>query len=134
MATSSFKILELQNQLAEDIENVIQWMADNKLSLNVLKTDFIIVGIRSKMRDLEETLCIMVQNESIYRALFVKLLGFFTDENLDWRDHVSYILKKVSSGLSILKMSKNYLPQGTLKILYNFLIETLFCYGNIIWG
>ena len=39
MATSSWKILELQNQLAEDIENVIQWMADNKLSLNVLKTD-----------------------------------------------------------------------------------------------
>ena len=34
---SSCKISELQNQLAKDIENVIQWMADNKLSLNVLK-------------------------------------------------------------------------------------------------
>ena len=56
MAISSFKISELQNQLAEDIENVIQWMADSKLSLNVLKTDFIIVEPRSKMRDLEETL------------------------------------------------------------------------------
>ena len=76
MAISSFKISELQNQLAEDIENVIQWMADNKLSLNVLKTDFIIVGPRSKMRDLEETLCITIQNESIYRAPFVKSLGF----------------------------------------------------------
>ena len=84
MAASSFKISEPQNQLAEDIENVIQWMADNKLSLNVLKTDFIIVEPRSKMRDLEETLCITVQNESIYRAPFVKSLGFFIDENLDW--------------------------------------------------
>ena len=54
MATSSCKISELQNQLAGDIENVIQWMVDNKLSLNVLKTDFIIMGTRSKMRDLEE--------------------------------------------------------------------------------
>ena len=53
------------------------------LSLNVLKTDFIIVGPRSKMRDLEETLCITIQNESIYRAPFVKSLGFFIDENLD---------------------------------------------------
>ena len=35
-------------------------MTDNKLSLNVLKTDFIIVGTRSKMRDLEKTLCIML--------------------------------------------------------------------------
>ena len=66
MVTSSFKISELQNQLAQDIENVIQWMADNKLSLNVLKTDFIIVGPRSKMRDLEQTLWITIQNESIY--------------------------------------------------------------------
>ena len=32
-----------------------------------------------------------------------------------------------------LSMSKNYLPQGTLKILYNSLIETHFRYGNIIW-
>ena len=95
-------------------------MADDKLSLNVLKTDFIIVGTRSKMRDLEETLCITVQNESIYRAPFLKSLGLFIDENLDWENHVSDVLKKVSSGLLILKMSKNYLPQGTLKILYNF--------------
>ena len=68
MATSYCKVSELQNKFAEDVENVIQWMMDNKLLLNVLKTDFIIVGTRSKMRDLEETLCITVQNESIYRA------------------------------------------------------------------
>ena len=134
MATSSYKISKLQNQLAEDIENVIQWMADNKLSLNVLKTDFIIVGPRSQMRDLEETLCITIQNKSIYRAPFVKSLKFFIDENLDWGYHVSHVLKDVSSGLSILKLSKNYLPQGTLKILCNSLIETHFRYGNIIWG
>ena len=59
------------------------------------------------MRDLEETLCITIQNENIRRAPFVKSLGIFIDENLDWGDHVSHVLKKVSSGLSILKMSKN---------------------------
>ena len=40
MVASSCKISELQNQLAEDIESVIQWMADNTLSLNVLKTSW----------------------------------------------------------------------------------------------
>ena len=49
-------------------------MADNKLSLNVSKADFIIVGTRSKMRDLEETLCVTIQSESIYRAPFAKYL------------------------------------------------------------
>ena len=52
-------------------------MADSKLSLNVSEKDFIIVGTRSKMGDLEETLCITVQSESIYRVPFVKYLGLF---------------------------------------------------------
>ena len=118
MLTSSCKISELQNQLSEDIENVIQSMAD----------DFVIVGTQSKMRDCEETLCITVRNEIIHRAPFVTFSGFFTDENLDWGDHVSNVLKKVSSGLTIVTMSKNYLPRVTLKILYNSLIETHFGY------
>ena len=67
----------------------------------------------------------------------MKSLGFFIDENLDRGDHVCHVLKNVSSGLSILKMSKSYLPQGTpegtVKPSYNSLIETHFCYGNIIW-
>ena len=91
-------------------------MADNKLSLNVSKTDFIIVGTRSKMRDLEETWCITVQSESIYRAPFVKYLGFFIEENLDWGYHVSHVVKKFLQVYQFLSMRKNYLPQGTLKI------------------
>ena len=43
---------------------------------------------------------------------------------------VSRIFLQVYQFLSV---SKNYLPQGTLKILYNSLIETNFRYGNIIW-
>ena len=121
IATFSYKISELQNQPKEDIENVIQSMADNKLSLNVLKTNFIIVGSQSKMRVLEETLCITVRNECIHGGPLTKSLGFFIDENLNWGDHVSHVLKKVSLGLSIFKMSKNYLPQGTRKISYNSL-------------
>ena len=74
IATSSCNISELQNQLVENIENVIQWMANNELSLNIfkviiLKTAFIIVDTRSKMRDMEDTLCTTVQNECIYRHL-----------------------------------------------------------------
>ena len=35
-----------------------------------------------------------------------EIFRIFIDENLKWGDHVSHVLKKVSSGLSILKMSK----------------------------
>ena len=86
--------LRAVNQVAEDIENVIQIMADNKLSLNVSKRDFIIVSTRSKMRDLEETLCITVQSKSFCIAPFVKYLRCFTDENFDWGYHIDHGFKK----------------------------------------
>ena len=50
---------------------------DNNIS------DYITVCTDSKMRDLEETVY-YGSNECIYRAPFVKSLGLFTDENLDW--------------------------------------------------
>ena len=40
ITTSARAISDLQSQLTEDIDSVIKWMADNKLSLTVLKTDF----------------------------------------------------------------------------------------------
>ena len=47
--------------------------------------------------------------------------------------HVHHVIKNVSSGIAILKSSRNFLPQRTLNILYRSLIETQFCYGNIVW-
>ena len=87
---------------------------------------------RSKNEIWRRFYVLRVQNECIYRAPFVKSLGSFTDENLDWEDHVGHVL--VSSGIPILKMSKNYLPQGTLKILHKSSVETHFHYDNIIRG
>ena len=72
-------------------------MADNKVSsLNILT--LYCRGYSVNIERFRGTLCITVQNESIYGAPFVKSLGFFTDENADWGDHVRNVLKNVSSG------------------------------------
>ena len=47
---------------------------------------------------------------------------------------IAMFSRKFLQVYQFLSMSKNYLPQGTLKILYNSLVETHFGYGNIIWG
>ena len=52
-------------------------------------------------------------NQWIYKAPFVKSLGFYVDGNLDWGEYIDHVIKKVSSGIAILKSSKNYLPQRT---------------------
>ena len=46
---------------------------------------------------------------------------------------LAMVSRKFLQVYQFLSVSKNYLPQGTLKILYKSLIEINFRYGNIIW-
>ena len=40
---------ELQQMLNKDLENIHKWLIANRLSLNVDKTEYVIVGSRSKL-------------------------------------------------------------------------------------
>ena len=40
---------ELQQMLNKDLENIHKWLIANRLSLNVDKTEYMIVGLRSKL-------------------------------------------------------------------------------------
>lgn len=63
-----------------------------------------------------------------------KFLGTLIDETLSWNAHVTYICRKVSRNLGILKRSRKYLPQPVLLQLYNSLIMSHLTYSLSIWG
>ena len=49
-------------------------------------------------------------------------------------ESVHHGIKEVSSGIAITKLSRNYLLKRKFKnILHRSLIETDFCYGNVVW-
>ena len=77
-------------------------MHENKLTLNALKMEFILIASKPRFKEIEETCCIEVQGETIYRAPYLKSLGFYIDQNLDWDVHVDHVIKKASAGLAIL--------------------------------
>ena len=45
------------------------------------------------MKEVKETLCVHVQGEPIYRSPFTKSLGFYIDQQLNWEDHVTHVVK-----------------------------------------
>ena len=85
-------------------------MWDNKLTLNTLKTEFILRSSMPKLREIEETCCIHIEDESIYRSLCTKSLGFYIDQHLDWEDHINHVIKKASAGIAIIRAISRYLP------------------------
>ena len=49
-ASESFP--HLKNLIEEDIQSLVTWLANNKLTLNVLKTEFLIIGSKASLADL----------------------------------------------------------------------------------
>ena len=87
MWVASDSVPELLHLLRGEITLLEKWMWDNKLTLNTLKTEFILMSSIPKLREIEETCCIHIQGESIYWFPYTKSLGFYIDQYLDWEDH-----------------------------------------------
>ena len=64
-ASESFP--HLKNLIEGDIQSLVTWLANNKLTLNVLKTEFLIIGSKARLIRLEDDLYVLVEGESVYR-------------------------------------------------------------------
>ena len=63
-----------------------------------------------------------------------KSLGVTIDNKLDWSSHIDKLTKKVASGIGAIKRIEHLVPQATLLVIYQALIQPHFDYYNIVWG
>ena len=86
------------------------------------------------MREIEETCCIHIQGESIYRSPYTKSSRIYTDQHLDWEDHINDVIRKASARIAILMTTSRYLPMDALQTIYRSLVESHIRYGDLVWG
>ena len=120
--------------LDESIESPKNWMTSNKLTLNTLKTEFLVIASRAKVKEVKETLCVHVQVEPIYRSPYAKSLGFYIDQQLELGRSCDSRRKKCNSGLSALPSSSGSLPKEPPLAIYCSLIESHLRYGISVWS
>ena len=101
---SAATIPDLKSQINSDLKYIDRWLKANKLSLNVAKTEFMIISSRQKLQSLNDyTMNIHIDSVPINQSNQSKSLRFINDENLSWKAHIHEISKKVSSGIGALK-------------------------------
>ena len=61
-----------------------------------------------------------------------RFLGVYTDEKLQWNEHISQISAKVSKNIGILKKISHLLSTPVLLQLYNTLVLSYLNYCNMI--
>ena len=56
------------------------------------------------------------------------------DDRLDWSGHIEKVTKKVASGIGAINRIRHLVPEATLQLIYQALIQPHFDYCNIVWG
>ena len=116
---------DIEDAVNSNLENLCQWLMANKLSLNVAKTEFQIIGTKPMLKKAStKQLNIHIQNKPTKRVFQCKTLGVTLDENLS----------KISSGIYALKHIKEYLDKEILLAVYNAIIQPYFSYCCEVWN
>ena len=77
---------------------------------------------------------IFLDNIKILRTEKAKFLGVMIDENLSWKNHITYIKGKISKNIGIINRLKYRVSDGILLSLYDTLVLPYLNYCNIVWA
>ena len=117
-----------------ELINLNTWLTSNKLSLNIAKTEFMVIGSRQRLATFEKNdLNIFVNDKKIKKVQTSESLGVTIDEHLTWNNHINNITKKISPGISALKRVRSFFDRDTAVKAYKGLVEPYFTYCWAVW-
>ena len=77
---------------------------------------------------------LILNNYEIRRVTKTKHLGMIVDDRLTWEDHIDYITLKINRGIGIIRRVRQFIPEKSLLLLYQTLIDPYFRYCSTVWG
>lgn len=135
-ANKDLKMLE--TVVNAELRKVCEWLAVNKLTLNISKSNFIIFRPYQKALNFQPVIKLFDNDTKHYITLeckeYVKYLGIIIDYNLNWKHHINYITLKISKTVGIISKLRYSIPNHTLLDIYRSLISPYLTYGVVVWG
>ena len=122
----------LRQKMNEDLSLIFCWLCSNRLSLNVLKTEFII--FKPPKTSLPQRITLKLNGTTLYESNKIKYLGIIMDDRLTWKHHITELSKKISKSIGIIFKMKNLCPQRISVSLYHSLVHSHLSYGACVWG
>lgn len=113
-----------------ELNKIYIWLCVNKLSLNILKSNFIVFHKNKKIYNPS----IIIKNHEISKVEKFNFLGITINSKITWIDHINAISIKISRVIGILSHLRYILPSNILLLLYNTLLLPHINYGIIAWG
>ena len=94
----SESVTNINGSVNEDLDHLKNWLESNKLSLNVAKTQSMLIGSRNRLKKFgmseNPEPALKIGEETISMIEHTKYLGVQIDQHLLWDEHLSVITKK----------------------------------------
>jgi retron-type reverse transcriptase len=94
---------EVEERVSIDMMNVQKWLSANKLSLNLAKTEYVLIGSRYKTNNVDTQQAVKIDNKLIKKVNNAKVLGVQLDENLSWVNTLTILAVKLHLVLGLLE-------------------------------
>ena len=130
----SFKPTSQQNAvntIEECIADVRAWMVSNRLLINDSKTEFLIIGSRQQLANINVE-GVTLGDAMITPVTSVRNLGVWFDQHMTMNDHIGKVCSKAFYSLYNLRQIRKYLTDDTCKILVHALITCHLDYCNAL--
>jgi len=121
---------ETEKVLNQELDKVYDWLAANKLSLNVEKPTFMHFSLQKKKPELK----ILINNKLVCEKEVTKYLGVLIDNKLNWKKHIEYVKTKLSRSIGIISKIRYYIPKHILIKLYYSFIQSHLNYNLLNWS
>ena len=118
---------EMKNKLEKNADIAIQWFKTNYFKLNTDKCKLIVGGHTS------QPISVRVGTSIIEEEPFVNLLGITIDNKLNFNSHISKLVKKANSNISVIKRGLHLLSQSKKKVLLNSFVQSQFSFAPLVW-
>ena len=124
-------IMELLKTLESETCVVLNWFRVNEMKPNQEKCHLLVADLNHKHYSSDSF--IYLENAFLENEESVKLLGVHIDQNLNFEEHVSSLLKEANKKLHALMRIKKYLTQDRLRLMMKTFIESQFNYCPLVW-
>ena len=96
--------IELDASLNTDINRISSWMQENKLFLDMSKTEY----VAHQRLKREDSISLSCNESSLTESESFKYLGVVIDQHLSFNNHIERVVKKVSRKLGALRRLRIY--------------------------
>ena len=131
-ATKPAELSTMETTLNQDIMKLDSYFTANKLSLNIDKCSFMMIGTRQNLTNCNEV-NLKIGTNPIEQVSVTKYLGMYIDDSLSWNIHIDQLVKKVAPKIGILKRLKPILNPSSLLLIFNSIVLPHFDYGDLIY-